>query len=145
MKKILLFAFIILFGGFLKAQSADKWQSIGMNIHDGTNHFSGVEGYCQLTSCNGVEIVLIKLINLNTYSVRASWRDLVLTNDDQRIPSEVNVVQDSVTIAPGGQVVGDCLIQSPLIIKLVDYGTDAANFKNIIVSDFDFVIKNSKN
>ena len=138
----LFFAFLLM-GGFLKAQSADNWQSMGMNIHDGTNRFSGVEGYCQLTTCNGVETVLLKLVNLNSYAVRAAWKDLILTKDDQRLPGP-NTTQDSVTIAPSGQVIGDCSGKNAaLVIKLNDFSTDAANFKNIIVSDFDFVIIHS--
>ena len=138
-KSSILFLAFILFGGFLSAQTTEDWQSMGINIHDGTNRFSGVEGYCMLTTCNGVETVLIKLVNLNPYPVRACWKDMVLTKDDQRLPE--NNRQDSVTIAPNGQVAGNCAGNNPqLILKLSDFGTDGENFQNIITADFDFII-----
>jgi hypothetical protein len=136
--RILVLAFLF-FGGFLKAQTPDNWQSMGVNLHDGTNRFNGVEGFCQLTVCNGLETVLIKFVNLNTYTVKVGWKDQILTKDEQRLSG--NDPQDSVTIAPGGQVVGDCSGGNPhLALKLGDFGTDAANFENVINPVFDFVI-----
>jgi hypothetical protein len=137
----ILFSAFLLLGGLAKAQAPDNWHSMGVNIHDGTNRFSGVEGYCELTTCNGVETVLLKLVNLNAYTVKAAWKDMVLTQDDQRLSRINNNTQDSVTIAPGSQVVGDCSSNnSRLVIKLSDFGTDGANFKNFLTGDFDFVI-----
>jgi hypothetical protein len=115
---------------------------MGVNLHDGTNRFSGVEGFCQLTVCNGLETVLIKFVNLNSYPVKVGWTDQILTKDEQRLSG--NDPQDSVVIAPGGQVVGDCSGTNPhLALKLGDFGTDARNFENVITPVFDFVIVRS--
>ena len=135
-----LFLAFLLLGGILKAQNNDNWQSMGMNVHNGTSQFSGWKDFAKLINCNGVETVLLKLVNLNPYKIKAAWKDMVLTKDDQRLPGGNNA-QDSFIIAPGGQVVGDCSSNnSSLVLKLSDFGTDAANFKNILTPDFDFVI-----
>lgn len=122
-----------------KAQATENWQMFTLNIHDGTNQVDGVQGFCQVTKCNGTEVVMLKLINLNDYSVKAGWKDLVLTKDDRRLSA--NVAQDSVTIGPKKEIKGDCTGNTvQLVLKLSDFGTDIDNFKDVIASDFDFVI-----
>jgi hypothetical protein len=139
MKKILLYLSFSLFAlNGINAQTAEKWHGILLST-DGSNTLNGVKAYYQLTTCDNIEYLFIKLINNNTYTVRAGWKDLIVTKENNRLSG--NNAQDSLTIAPHAEIAGDCSGSNPqLVIKLSDFETDALEFKTFLLSRFDFII-----
>ena len=137
----LIFIFVLLFlSGILKAQTTENWEPCSENPVDGTFGINGVRAYYQLSTCNNVETILLKWENLNGYSIRVGWNDVVFTNEDKKLtlPSQH---QDSLTIAPGSAAIGDCAGNyTRLVVKLSDFGTDKYNFQTFRVINFDFVI-----
>jgi hypothetical protein len=130
---------MILVSFAVKAQTTDSWQPVLVNPVNGTNSFNGVEAYYSFTACSNTEVVLLELINHNNYTVRAAWKNFIINNDGQKMPS--TVAQDSVTIQPGGKLIGDCKGSSPsMVYKLTDFGTDKLNAKEYAPGNFDFVI-----
>ncbi len=124
----------------VKAQTNIDWQLVTLNVHDGTNSWNGVEGYCALTTCNGSPRLLLKLVNNNPYTVRAGWKDCVMIKgDDSRHPG--NFVQDSVTIPAKSEISGECGGKHrQLVLDLSDFGTDAEDFNGMVTTDFDFIV-----
>jgi len=135
-KNAILFAAFIFMFGYSKGQSNAKWKPLWLST---TNMFKGVEGFYQYVSCNGTDMVYLKFVNHNNYSIKAGWKDLVITNDEQKLYGKI--AHDSVTVAPNGEVAGNCAVPNPqLEIKLSDYGINEANFKSLFATNFDFVI-----
>jgi hypothetical protein len=134
--RLLILALCMLLFGFTRAQTSVSWKPVWLST---TNVFKGVEGFYRSATCNGSEVVLIKLVNHNNYSVKTGWKNLVITNDDQKLYGKAS--QDSVTVAANAEVAGDCsAINSPLVIKLSDLGAHANNFKTFFASDFNLVV-----
>jgi hypothetical protein len=132
----LFLALSVLFFSFTSAQTSGNWKPLWLST---TNVFKGVEGFYQSTTCNGSEVVLIKLVNHNNYSVKTGWKNLLITNDDQKLYGIAS--QDSVVVAPNAEVAGECLANNtPLVIKLSDLGAHANNFKAFFASDFNLVV-----
>ncbi len=101
--------------------------------------FKGVEGFYQFSSCNGTDMVLIKFVNHNNYSIKSNWKALVITKDDQQHSGKN--AQDSLVLAPNSELAGDCAgSKAQLSIKLSDFATNEGNFKAFMASGFDFVI-----
>ncbi len=140
MKK-LYFIFILALlplSGILKAQITENWTPCSENPVDGTFGINGVRAYYQLSTCNNLETVLLKVENLNGYAVKVGWNDVVYTNDDKKL--QLSGPQDSLTIAPNSSAIGECNnMNSKLAIKLNDFGTDKYNFLTFRVINFDFV------
>jgi hypothetical protein len=135
---ILLTAFTLL-GGIAKAQSTENWQPL--MFASGMNSFKGVEGFCTTTNCGGVESILIKWINHNSYPVKAGWKDAVYTLDNRQMNS--NTLQDSISLAPNSETAGRCGgDMNQLILKFSYFGTDIKNFNYLIALDFDIVKTN---
>jgi hypothetical protein len=79
------------------------------------------------------------LINHNNYKVKAGWNDFVITKDDQQLSR--NSAQDSITIGPNSQLIGDCNgTNSQLEMKLTDFGILKEDFQDFVTSNFDFII-----
>ena len=142
-KQLVLIGFMVLFGPAMKvcnAQNNINWELMTLNANDGTNKVMGVEGYCALTTCNGSPRVMLMLVNKNNYTVKACWKDFVLTKTDEQRHPGANA-QDSVIIGANSQVRGDCAENNPhLVLNLSDFGTDADDFSGIITTNFDYVI-----
>jgi len=45
----------------------------------------GVEFYHAISSCSGKKVVFLKLVNKNSYSVKASWKELFATQFDKEL------------------------------------------------------------
>ncbi len=118
-----------------KAQNNGSWQPLWLST---TNVFKGIEGFYQLSACNGTEMVMVKFINHNNYKVRAGWKDLVINNSGQQIPS--SAMQDSVTIPASGQMEGSCTGSPKLYTKLSNFGITPSDFKGFFCSGFDYRI-----
>ncbi len=106
-----------------------SWQPLWLST---TGYFKGVEGFYQLSSCNGTDVVFIKLINHNGYDVKTSWQDLVNNNS--------NNLSVSIKLTANTEDKGGCTGNDhQLIIKLKDYGLTASNFKNLYLKNFDVI------
>jgi hypothetical protein len=144
MKKLYLLSFLFLLCFQVgRAQQAGEWTPCSENPIDGTFGINGVRAYYQLSACNNVETIFIKIENLNNYPVKVGWRDLVFTNDDKQL--SLGSKQDSVVVAPKGESVGTCggkYLQ--LAVNLSDFGTDKLNFMTFRVTNFDFVLMSNK-
>lgn len=140
-KLLSLMGFLLLFGPslqFCKAQSNGNWNPLWVST---TNRFKGVEGFYQLTTCNGAETVLLKFVNYNPYSVKAVWKDMVVTKTNQQLSG--NLPQQSVTIGSNSEVKGDCTSNTiQLVRKLSDFGVTGTNFQALIANNFDVIAKN---
>ncbi len=112
-----------------------SWQPLWLST---TNVFKGIEGFYQLSNCNGSDVVFIKLINHNGFKVKAGWKNVAMDNSGQQKQSAS--VQDSVTIAPNAQVEGSCTGAAKLQVKLSDFGITGATFKAFMCSGFDYKI-----
>jgi hypothetical protein len=135
-KRFILFATLLFIASFSMAQKNGNWQPV-MFI-SGTSSFNGVDAYCMPDTCNGIQSILLKFVNNNTYTIRAGWKDMLVTKANQQLTA--NLVQDSVTIGPNSNVSGNCAGNSgQLVLKLSDFGTDISNFNYLIVLDFNFV------
>jgi len=140
MKKTLqtIITFILLLGAaqFCSAQSGQNWKTLSFPA--GTATFNGVEGYYQLTTCNGAPILLLKFVNNNSYSLRAGWRDMIVTKSNSQISG--GNLQDSITIAANSTVMGDCNGATPqLFIKMSYFPiSDINDFNYFIALDFGF-------
>jgi hypothetical protein len=139
-KHIYIFITLFLFAcGTTNAQVTGEWQFAQLNNIDGTNAFNGVEGYFNLVTCNNNEYILLKLINHNTFTVKAAWSNFLISTDNEKLTSPV--VQDSVTILPNQEIEGDCAVNDgKLVLKLTDFGTDKYNFQAYEPMNFDFRI-----
>src|SRR6266498_1174437 len=59
-----------------KAQQAVTWKNAILRS-DGQSQLEGVQSFCQKTTCNGEDVVLIKFVNNNNYKVRVEWTDAI--------------------------------------------------------------------
>ncbi|HXB12368.1 MAG TPA: hypothetical protein VNZ45_10300 [Bacteroidia bacterium] len=135
-RNLILSSALVLTFGFSKAQTNASWKPLWLST---TNMFKGVEGFYQFSACNGADVLLVKLVNHNNYSVKSNWKALVITQDGQQHSGKN--AQDSLVLAPNSELAGDCAgSKAQLSIKLSDFGTNEGNFKAFIASGFDFVI-----
>lgn len=139
MKKNLLYlAFsFFLFSG-IKAQTNENWQGILLST-DGTNALNGVKAYYKVAACNNNEVIMLKFVNTNSYTVKAGWKDMIITKNNNKLTG--NNTQDSLTLAPHAEIAGDCSgNNTELTVKLSDFGTDIYDFKTFLATGFDFII-----
>lgn len=119
-----------------EAQSNGNWQPLWLST---SNNFKGIEGYYQVSTCNGSDVVLIKLVNQNNYAVRAGWKDNAIDKNSKFIPS--NAIQDSLTLAPNSETVGSCAGNTQnLVVKISSFGITAADFHGLWATNFDYII-----
>lgn len=91
----------------------------------------GVEAYFQLATCNGEQVVYVKFINHNEYSVRLEWFDAVFTQELKWINKDEERNKKSLLIAPKVEAAGKCsgTGNAELIINLKDFIADKKEFK----------------
>jgi hypothetical protein len=112
-----------------------NWQPVTVTT-GGANTLNGVEVNYLL----GDNVVIIKLVNHTTSAVKATWNDGILTKNGQSLTG--NNTPESVTIAPKIRVSDDDGNTVQVTIRLSDFHTKAADFKNFIVSNFDVIATN---
>lgn len=102
---------------------------------DGTNGYQGVEMYYATATCNSTEVLVLKIVNTNSYAVKAQWINLIVDKNDKEHFGKTQLtsfkIDSSVTSA------GDCNKANALMIKLSDYGVKASDLKTFIGSNFD--------
>lgn len=136
MKKIIFLSFCLLL--FLQQQLNAQaiWSPIGLDVV-GRNMISGVEASYQLNNCNGEDVVFVKLINHNNYTVTVEWYPAVFTKELKWIRKENPTDKKSVDINPNAALTGDCSVSNPsMMILLKDFSVDAANFKRYGTTNF---------
>ena len=114
-----------------------EWKPVLINM-DGTNAFKGIDVTYMVSKCNSKDVVLLKLVNTNTYSVKAQWINVVVTKGGELFGNSKLV---SLKLAPSSENIGYCsgkIIQ--LTIKLSDFGIDATNIDTFVASNFDVFI-----
>lgn len=139
MKKIASIFLLSVLSLGIKAQStptqgADgNWQPVAIAA-GGANTSDGVEVNYLL----GTDVVIVKLVNHSTNPVKVTWKDMIFTKDGQSL----SVNDESVTIAPKIRVSDDDGNTVRVTLKLSDFHTNAANFKNFSVADFNVTATN---
>lgn len=119
-------------------QGADgNWQPVVLT--GGSNNANGVEASYRLSTSNGNNVVIIKLVNHNTYAVKARWNDIIITKNGQHLSGNN---QDSATIAPKVRVSDDIPNTAQVEVKLSDFHIQAPDFKGFTVSGFDAIATN---
>lgn len=140
--KSLIFLFaLMLFASATKAQNNVEWQPVLISM-DGTNGFQGVDAYYSVSNCVSGDVVFLKLVNNNTYSVKAEWINAIQTKDGKELFG--SQVLNKISIAPKSEVKGDCQAQGntlTLKVNLADYGTKTSNFSTIVGSNFNVIKK----
>ncbi len=135
---IFVFVFVLI-SGLSNAQSTSNWKGLYLGSPDGTNALNGIEVYYTITTCNSNDVILLSMTNHNAYTVKAGWQDFVMSTANNKLSS--TTVQDSVTILPKTTLAGDCTNNTvQLVLKLTDFGILKEDFKEFMVSKFDFII-----
>lgn len=134
-KSLLFSALFVFLIGFTKAQTNTAWTPVLISM-DGTNSYNGIELNYQLTKCGNDDVLLLKLNNTNTYSVKAHWINVIKTKDGKELYGNSKLT--TVTLGANAENSGDCKgKQSELKIKLSDFGVNANEFETIVGSSFD--------
>jgi hypothetical protein len=134
-RSFLFSALFVFFIGFSKAQTNTAWTPVLISM-DGTNSYNGVELNYQLTKCGNDDVLLLKLTNTNTYSVKAHWINVIKTKDGKELYGNSKLT--SVTLGANAENNGNCKGKpAELKIKLSDFGANASNFETIVGSSFD--------
>ena len=140
MKKYLLFAFCFLFL-HSKIFAQNTWNPIGLSV-SGDNTMNGVDALFQLNTCNGEDVVFMKLVNHNSYAVIVEWYPAVFTNDLKWIKKENISDKKSITLSPNSDVASDCSGSYRIMMNLLkDFSIGAADFMRFGTTNFA-VIKN---
>lgn len=125
---------LMLFFSFLNAQTNTNWQPVLISM-DGTNGYKGVELYYSLETCNSTDVVKLKLVNTNTFALKAHWITVLVTNSDKELYGKTELV--TVQLDANKEYIGTCKKTDKLTIKLSDYGIKATDLKTMVGSNFD--------
>jgi hypothetical protein len=129
--KLKILSFLILFSiSSVFAQSNSEWKPIGLDV-SGKNIQNGVEASYQLSKCNNENLVLIKFINHNTFSVSIEWNDAVFTKNAQWYRNQKADIRKSITISGNEVIFGDCSVNSrkELVINVLDFINEINDFQ----------------
>src|ERR1017187_6748096 len=145
-KKITLTIFVLLFFLFKNFAQTNApsgqagWNPIGFNVSGTNNTVNGVAVYYQLSTCNGEDVVFVKFVNNNNYSVNVEWYPAVFTQEHKWIKKETLADKKSVTLNPNSELEGNCSGTKPeTVIRLSDFSIKKSDFfrystSNIAVS-----------
>ena len=144
-KKVLLLVFSLLsfhlksFSQTNPASGGAGWNPIGLTV-SGHNTINGVDASYQLNTCNGEDVVFVKLVNHNTYAVTVEWYPAVFTQDQQWIKKENLTDKISVALAPNIELAGDCSgTKSGMLIRLSDFSVQPLNFFRYGATNFSVI------
>ncbi len=153
-KKNIFIASIILFCGAMQAQGVklsaqpgnvqvnntdnartqNEWKPFMLN-HDGTNVNGGVQAVYALVKCNNEDVVLLKMNNTNSFSVKAQWINQIISKDGKENfdPAKITFI----SLPPNTETTGDCSGNTTqLMVKLSDLGVSLNNFETFVCSNF---------
>lgn len=122
------------------AQTAADWQLLKLDIA-GHTKIKGVEAYSHSGKCNGEDVVYVKFVNQNEYSVTIKWFDAIQTNEHKWLRKESPSDKKSLTLAASQDVKGDCSAETltECIINLKDYIDNSNNFNEYAVYHLEVV------
>ncbi len=132
-KKTILISLVIVFA-FISSkiicQTNQEWQPIFLLI-TGDNKMDGIEASFQVNSCNGEDVVYVKFINHNPYTVKLEWFDAIFTQGLKWINKEQEKEKKSLVIAANAEVKGECSDNKykELVVNLKNFGTDKKDVK----------------
>ena len=133
-KKLILTVFVLLFFFFKNFSQTTPssgqagWNPIGLDA-GGLNTKDGVDASYQISTCKGEDVVFVKLVNHNTYTITVEWYPAIFTQDHKWIKKETLADKKSITLNPNGQLEGDCSGTKPeMIIRLADFSIKKNNF-----------------
>lgn len=136
MKKILLLSFCLFLFLQYQLNAQTTWSPIGLDVV-GHNKMNGVEASYQLGTCNGNDVVFIKLINQNSFDVTVEWYPAVFTNTLTWIKKETPADKKSIDVNSGAELTGDCSASNPsLMILLNDFPVAVNNFIRFGTTNF---------
>ena len=117
------------------AQTKKEWQPVFLQA-SGANKLNGVEASFQVATCNGEDVVFVKFINHNTYTVKLEWFDAVFTQELKWINKESSSDKKSVTLAANEETKGVCSTSGnpDLIVKMKNFITNKKDFKRYSTS-----------
>ena len=140
MKKYLLF--VLCFHFFIsKSFAQTTWNPIGLSV-SGNNTMNGVDALFQLNTCNGEDVVFMKLVNHNSYAVTVEWYPAVFTNDLKWIKKENLSDKKSIALDPNSEVASDCSGANPMMMNLLkDFSVVASNFMRFGTTNFVIIKK----
>lgn len=101
---------------------------------------AGVEFYHSISTCNGKSVVFLKLVNTNSYSVKASWKELFTTQFDKQVEGYRG--KKNLVLSPGETSETSCstarhkelVVLSSQITPTYDAEISNFSFKDISVS-----------
>jgi hypothetical protein len=118
------------------AQVNSDWKILLLDVA-GHTIVKGVEVYSQTNTCNDDNVVYLKVVNHNPYSVTVKWIDAVRTQEQKWIKKENDADKKSITLEANKEMIGDCLgSYKECIIKLKDFVDKPNNFKDYAVYHF---------
>lgn len=144
---ILIFALILSFPQKVQAQVNSDWQLIGLTPA-GYNVLDGVEALFQINVCDGKDVIYIKFINRNVYSVKVEWVDAVFTEELKWINKDNVADKKTLTIPANGEVKGECsnsttdvLMKSgkELVVEMKNFVANKKDFKRYSASFFKVI------
>lgn len=124
----------MIFFSLSKAQTAINWQPVLISM-DGTNGYKGVEMYYSVEKCNSNDVILLKLVNTNTFALKAHWISVLVTNSDKELYGKTELV--TIQLEANKEYIGSCKKTDKLMIKLNDYGIKGSDLKTMVGSNFD--------
>ncbi len=147
---ILSFALAISVSQKVHSQTNPDWQLIGLTPA-GYNIVDGVEALFQINICNGKDIIYVKFINHNTYSVKVEWVDAVFTEEQKWVNKDDVADKKTLTIPANGEVKGKCANSSTedlkkegnmnkeLVVYMKNFVADKKDFKLYSASYFKVI------
>jgi hypothetical protein len=127
MIKKYLFSLITISAITVAAFSQERWENGNIRA-DGRTAVDGVEVFYLKTQCQGNDVLFLKLVNHNSYPVKAEWIDSILENDSKWSYSS-NEKSKNVTIAASSEVKGSCSGSRELIVHLKDLSSNPNLFQ----------------
>lgn len=143
---ILFFALILSVPQKVQAQVNSDWQLIGLTP-GGYNVLDGVEALFQTNVCDGRDVIYIKFINRNTYSVKVEWADAVFTEQLKWINKDNVADKKIVTIPANGEVKGECSNSTIEVLKKSgnEHMELVIEMKNFVANKKDFKLYSASN
>jgi hypothetical protein len=114
-----------------KAQQAGTWQNAILRS-DGRVQMDGVQAFCQKTTCNGEDVVLVKFVNNNNYKVRITWVDAIWVKGVWYYPK--NNAEKVMVLDANSNTVGQCGGEEKLSVKITGIIENPADFGHYTVS-----------
>ena len=105
------------------------WQTIFLTPGGG-NLMDGVEAYFQLSNCNGEDVVYLKFINHNDYSVKLEWFDAACTQQWEWMYKDGEGEKKSFFIPAKTEIKGECIstVSTELVVPVKKFVADKKDF-----------------